>query len=238
LIEKTRKAYDDYEFHGVYHALYNYCTVDLSSFYLDILKDRLYTSLPASLERRSAQTVLHVILDAMVRIMAPIMIFTAEEIWRYLPAKPETGDSVHLGLFPQVNPDWHNPDLAEKWQRILIVREEVTKALETARVAKKIGHPLDARVVISAPADLYQELRPYVDELKTVFITSQAELVQDGSPADAYSSENIEGLEIQVIPAHGEKCERCWVRDPSVGSNPDHPTICHRCGDVVARLAS
>jgi isoleucyl-tRNA synthetase len=238
LIEGCRRSYDTYEFHGVYHALYNYCTVDLSSFYLDILKDRLYTFLPTDPARRSAQTVLYTVLDALVRIMAPIMAFTAEEIWRYLPEGKEKAASIHLELFPQANPDWHNPDLADKWQQILMVREDVTKALETARVAKKIGHPLDARVVISVPADLYQELWPYVDELKTVFITSQAELVQDGSPADAYLSENIEGLKIQVIPANGAKCERCWIRDPSVGSSPDHPTICHRCGDVVARLAS
>ena len=238
LIEECRRSYDAYEFHGVYHALYNYCTVDLSSFYLDILKDRLYTSLPADPQRRSAQTVLHTIIDALVRIMAPIMTFTAEEIWRYLPEETEKAASIHLELFPQANPGWNNPELADKWQRILMVREEVTKALETARVAKQIGHPLDARVVISAPADLYKDLLPYVDDLKTVFITSQAELVQDDFLADAYSSENIEGLIIKVIPAHGEKCERCWVRETSVGSNPDHPTICHRCSDTVARLAS
>ncbi len=236
LVEKARKAYKDYEFHGVYHGLYNYCTVDLSSFYLDILKDRLYTSLPMSMERRSAQTVLHTILDAMVRIMAPIMIFTAEEIRRYLPARTETADSVHLELFPVVAPQWNDPDLANRWQQILAVREEVTKALEAARVAKKIGHPLSARVVISAPETIYRELLPYADDLKTVFITSQAELRLDSMLADAYVSENIDGLTIQVDPAEGEKCERCWIHDPSVGSHPVHRTLCRRCSDVIENL--
>jgi len=238
LIEKTQEAYDDYEFHGVYHALYNYCTINLSSFYLDILKDRLYTSLPASIERRSAQTVLHTILNAMVRIMAPIMIFTAEEIKRYLPANAEATDSIHLDLFPQVEPQWHNADLVNRWQQILSMREEVAKALEAARVAKTIGHPLSARVVISAPDALYQALLPYADDLKMIFITSQAELTKDSSLTDAYVSENIEGLKIQVVPAEGEKCERCWIHEPSVGSHPDHPAICQRCGDVVENLPS
>ncbi len=238
LIERCRQSYKDYEFHGVYHAIYNYCTVDLSSFYLDILKDRLYTSPPAAQARRSAQTVLHAILDALVRIMAPIMVFTAEEIWRYLPANRDKTTSIHNELFPQGNPDWTDSELAEKWQRILMVREEVAKALEIARAEKKIGHPLDARIVISAPDDLHRELLPYADELKTVFITSQAELSTAEPTPDAYSSPNVEGLFVQVMSAQGEKCDRCWIREPSVGSISDHPTICHRCGKAVAELAS
>ncbi len=236
LIEKTRKAYMEYEFHGVYHALYNYCTVDLSSFYLDILKDRLYTSLPDSPERRSAQTTLHIILDAMVKIMAPIMIFTAEEIRRYLPDKTDAADSVHCELFPDPEPRWQDTDLAGRWQQILTVREEVTKALESARVAKIIGHPLSARVIIAAPDTLHSVLKLYADDLKMIFITSQAELTRDALPADAYVSEKIDGLAIQVVPAEGEKCDRCWIHDPSVGANPDFPTICRHCSDVVARL--
>jgi len=237
LVEKSKKAYMDFEFHSVYHGLYNYCTLDLSSFYLDILKDRLYTSLPASRERRSAQTVLHIILDAMVRIMAPIMIFTAEEIRRYLPATGQALDSVHLEQFPESVPQWNDPDLASRWQRILDVREEVTRALEAARVAKTIGHPLSARVIISAPEAIYRELLPYADDLSTVFITSQAILSQD-SPLgdDAFVSNNMDGLKIQVLPAEGEKCERCWIHDPSVGSHAGHPTLCRRCSDVVENL--
>ncbi len=233
LIEKTLKSYEEFEFHTIYHALYNYCTLDLSAFYLDILKDRLYTSPPESEERRSAQTVMYIVLNSIVRLVAPVLSFTAEEIWNFMPDWKEKEESIHLASMPVVNEALKDIDLAKKWERLLEVRGEVTKALEEARAKKLIGHSLDAAVTLSADEDLYHVLNPYADELRSIFIVSKATLVKAKSSTDAYPdayrATDIEGLAIRVETATGDKCERCWIHDLSVGSNPDHPTICSRC---------
>ena len=229
LVDKTQKGYATYDFHIVHHALYNFCTVDLSAFYLDVLKDRLYTSPAASAERRCAQTVMHVVLDALVRIMAPILPFTAEEIWRYMPAVHEKESSIHLALYPAIKPEWIDPARAEEWQTLLSVRSEVTRALEEARVQKQIGHPLDARVTISADDVLYRLLLPYQEDLRPLFIVSQIVLLESQPLSPAYISQEIAGLSIQVSPAEGAKCERCWIYDTGVGSHPEHATLCPRC---------
>ena len=237
LIEKTRKAYRTYEFHLVYHTFYNYCTLDLSAFYLDILKDRLYISPAKSKERRSAQTVMYSMLDAMVRLMAPILSFTAEEIWRFMPEKKKKEESVHLASLPEVNENWKDENLAEKWEQLLEIRSEVTKALEEARAKKLIGHPLDAAVTISCTKELHDTLRPYADDLKSIFIVSKASLVDGTSLTDAYESSEIEGLSVRVEVAEGEKCMRCWMHEPSVGSHSDHPSICERCRQALDSMA-
>jgi isoleucyl-tRNA synthetase len=229
LVDKTQKGYATYDFHIVHHALYNFCTVDLSAFYLDVLKDRLYTSPAASAERRCAQTVMHAVLDALVRIMAPILPFTAEEIWRYMPAVHEKESSIHLALYPAIKPEWIDPALAEEWQTLLSVRSEVTRALEEARVQKQIGHPLDARVMISADDVLYRLLLSYQEDLRPLFIVSQIFLLESQPLSPAYISQEIAGLSIQVSPAEGVKCERCWIYDTGVGSHPEHATLCPRC---------
>nr|MBL0715976.1 isoleucine--tRNA ligase [Desulfobacterales bacterium] len=144
LVQRAQKAYETYEFHMIYHALHNFCTLDLSAFYLDILKDRLYTSAPAAVARRGAQTVMYIVLDTMARLMAPILAFTAEEVWQYIPAVPDKPASVHGAPMPTVKPEWQDEALADKWRHLLAVRGEVTSALEAARSAKLIGHPLDA----------------------------------------------------------------------------------------------
>jgi len=236
LIERSLKAYESYDFHVIYHALYNYCIVDLSSFYLDVLKDRLYTSPPESAPRRSAQTVLYVIIDAIARIMAPVLAFTSEEIWRFVPDRPDREPSVHLATFPVVNADWKDSNLAEKWGRLLDVRGEVTKALEEARVKKQIGHSLDSAVTVFADQKLYDDLLPYANDLKTVFIVSAAFLVQGESPQGAFESSDFEGLSILVEPAAADKCERCWIHDTSVGTGKEHPTICSRCQDALQKI--
>ena len=233
IIERTRNAYDSYDFHIIYHTLHNYCALDLSAFYLDILKDRLYTSPPESSARRSAQTVLYIILDSIVRLMAPVLSFTSEEIWNFMPGYKGKETSIHLASLPDVKEEWKDSNLAKKWHRILEVRGEVTKALEKARVDKFIGHPLDASVTISANEELYNNLHPYMDDLRSIFITSEAYLIKDESLFDAYESEDIEGLSILVRPATGEKCERCWIHDNSVGTNSEQPTICNRCRDTL-----
>jgi isoleucyl-tRNA synthetase len=229
LVEKARQAYDLYEYHLIYHALHNFCTVDLSALYLDILKDRLYTSPPKSPERRSAQTVLYTLVDSLCRLMAPILPFTAEEIWRHIPAAAHKAASVHLTPLPSADPAVMDAALAERWEVVLSVRSEVTKALEAARVQKRIGHALDAAVTLSVGAELYERLAPYAADLRSFFIVSAAELLKDAPLEEAFESLEVKGLRVRVQPAAGKKCERCWIHETSVGQNPEHPTICGRC---------
>jgi isoleucyl-tRNA synthetase len=237
LVEKARRAYDLYEYHTIYHALHNFCAIDLSALYLDILKDRLYTSPARSLERRSAQTVLYRLLDTLARIMAPILPFTAEEIWRHMPAVPNQAASIHLTLLPAPDATLMDGRLAERWERLLQVRAEVTKALEAARVRKLIGHALDACVILSANNTLYTELAPYAAELRSLFIVSAAELLKDAPLDGATESTDVKGLKIRIEPAAGRKCERCWVHETSVGESPEHPTICGRCRKALGEAA-
>jgi isoleucyl-tRNA synthetase len=236
-VQKTLAAYDTYEYHIIYHALYNYCTLDLSAFYLDILKDRLYTTPPKSRARKSAQTVMHIILDSLARLMAPLLPFTAEEIWEHMPGRSDKGSSVHLSPLPEANSKWKNEDLAQQWGKILDVRAEVTKALEEARAAKQIGHPLDAAVTISAKEDYYNALQPYAGDLRFIFIVSKVSLLKDEKINGGFESENVEGLIIQIETAPGEKCERCWVHETTVGTDNEHPTICKRCQTSLAEIS-
>jgi len=236
LIQKTRKAYDAFEFHTVYHALHNYCTLDLSAFYLDVLKDRLYTSPPASDMRRGAQSVMYTIVKAITKLMAPMLPFTSEEIWSFMPLWDGKATSIHLAQLPDVDPAQQDDELANRWKRLLEVRGEVTKAMEEARAAKLIGHPLDAAVKLCPGKSLYSELAPYADELSTLFIVSHAELVETDSLDGAYQSPLIPGLSIFVEPAAGDKCERCWIHDVSVGDRVDHQTLCSRCSGVMSEI--
>jgi len=236
LTERVLKAYEEYDFHVIYHRLYNYCTLDLSAFYLDILKDRLYTSPPASVERRSAQTVMHTMLNSMARLMAPILAFTAEELWAHMPQRTGKEASVHMAALPDVRSQWKDEELKKRWQRILQVRGEVTKALEQARAKKQIGHPLDAAVTISAAGEFYEALAPYAGDLRTIFIVSRADLASEEKLADAYESDEIQNLFVGVAPATGKKCERCWMHEPTVGTVTDHPTICTRCKNALERM--
>jgi len=229
LIEKNLKAYDLYEHHVIYHSLHNFCTLDLSAFYLDILKDRLYTSPPESIGRRSAQSAIYILLDAIVKLMAPILPFTAEEVWQFMPEINDKAFSIHLLLLPEVKASYKDPELAMRWGKIVGVRDEALKALEVARAQKQIGHSLDANVTIIVPDSLYDDIYPYENELRSLLIVSGAVLKKGEAPSGAYQSETVEGLSIQVKKAGGEKCERCWVYDPTVGSNTEQPTICTRC---------
>jgi isoleucyl-tRNA synthetase len=231
LIDKIRTAYDRFEFHRVYHALHNYCVVDLSSFYLDILKDRLYISAKESQARRSAQTALHEILSSLLKLMAPILSFTAEEAWWCLPHRPS--ETIHSQQFPPMNSDLQDKALNERWQKILVLRSEVTKALEGARQAKVIGHPLDARVRLALPADWVESLAGQEGLLRSVFIVSQVSFAGQGDLENPFASAEIEGLFIHAEPASGEKCERCWVRTETVGQFAEFPTICDRCHSVI-----
>jgi isoleucyl-tRNA synthetase len=237
LIERIRNAYDTYEFHIIYHALYNYCIVDLSAFYLDILKDRLYTSPAESSGRKSAQTVIYILLDSLSRIMAPILAFTAEEIWNYIPGRKENAESVHLSSLPVVNEAWKDDRLAKNWKLLLEVRGEISKSLEDARVKKIVGHSLDALVTLYADDDLYDRLCPYKDDLRSIFIVSKTHLVKGEKPAGAFECHDIHGLAVKVDSAEGDKCERCWVHDISVGTDLERPTICSRCQDALIQIS-
>ncbi len=236
IVEKARAAYEAYEFHVIYHALYNYCTLDLSALYLDILKDRLYTSASQSSGRRSAQSVLYIVLETIARLMAPILPFTSDEIWQYMPPTNGRESSIHLALLPEINPAFKDDGLFQRWEYLLKIRSEATKALEDARAKKLIGHPLDAAVTISVNRDINETLQPYADKLRSLLIVSQTNLVTDEALDGGFQSAEIEGLHIRVEPAPGEKCERCWVHDTSVGSDPDQATICDRCRHALAGM--
>jgi len=236
LIGRIREAYNKHEYHLVFHNLNNFCAVDLSSFYLDILKDRLYIMGHGSKERQAAQTAIHEILMAIVRLMAPILSFTAEEIWGYLPEADTSEFSVHLSRFPSVNEDYIDKGLKERWDKIISVRGEVSKALEIARADKMIGHSLDARVDIYSPNSIGELLRDYRDQLSTIFIVSAAVLNDadiNETSGKVFKSNQIEGLKILISRAAGKKCERCWIYSETVGDNSDHPTICKRCASVL-----
>ncbi len=236
IIKKSITAYERYEFHTIHHALHNFCVVDLSSFYLDIIKDRLYTSPPDSDARKNAQSVIYLLLDSLVKIMAPILPFTSEEIWKFMPEFKGKKESVHLELLPEADKSWEDNDLAAKWKKILDVRAEVTKALEEARVKKLIGHPLDAEILIYIPDDNYRHtMDGFGEDLRDIFIVSAASLT-DKKDKNAYLSTEINGLEIVVNRANGEKCERCWKYDPSTGKNEQHPGICSRCLKALEEL--
>jgi isoleucyl-tRNA synthetase len=244
LIARVRRAYEGYQFHQVYHALTNFCAVDLSALYLDILKDRLYTGAPDDRGRRAAQTACYEILLAITRLMAPILTFTAEEVWDHLPGqgKPE---SVHLMTFPEERGEWVDEELEEEWERLLEVRGEVARALETARQRKIIGSSLEARVFIrQAPEEQWMPLLrdKGTEFLKTLFIVSEV-CLEEAPPVGAstrYESQDIPELVIEVVkadPSQGwRKCERCWVWSERVGTDAEHPALCERCAPVVRLL--
>ena len=226
LIPRVQTAYDDCEFHAIFHALNNFCSVDLSAVYLDILKDRLYTFRTDSPLRRGSQTVLFDIVMAMTKLMAPILSFTAEEIWRVVSAQIPGGlgvQSVHLASFPEVDPAWRDMELAARWETLLEYRSQVQGVLEASRRDKVIGSSLEAHVRIEADAKAYQFLKPYEKDLGTIFIVSKVTLSQ-GTAA---------GIQLAVAKSSAAKCERCWNYREAVGTDAEHPTLCDRCLEAI-----
>ncbi len=231
LTQRVRQAYERYEFHTLYHAVHNFCSIDLSAFYLDILKDRLYASAPSSIEYRSARTTLYRIVDTLTRLIAPVLSFTADEIWQRLPG--ERPVSVHLASFPEVVTADLDDALEATYERLLKVRNEVSRQLEKARTEKLIGQSLEAKVVLQAPTEYHEVLSRYLPLLPAYFIVSQVELTEDA--AGAVESTQVPGLKVNVAAAEGSKCERCWNYATSVGDRAEHPSLCSRC---VAALAA
>ena len=231
------KAYEDYEFHVMYHAVHNFCTVDLSSIYLDILKDRLYTEKDDSLLRRSAQTAMYEILTSLVRLVAPVICFTAEEVWQALPNREEREWSVHMADMPAENDRYLDKALEEKWKKRLALRSVVTKALEEARRAKVIGHPLDAEITIYADGEHLETLKAMEKELADFCLVSQAKISGDlsAAPENAFASEDGT-VKVSIAVCTLEKCERCWKRTPDVNSDPKHEHVCARCAKVLTEM--
>ncbi len=236
VVNRVLTAYDKYEFHTVYHTLHHFCVVDLSSFYLDIIKDRLYTSRADDPLRRDAQSVMAIILNAVVRMMAPILPFTADEIFNHMPKAADSKESVHLEPMVELDHEWKNDQLSLKWENIRALRAEMTKALEEARTQKMIGHPLDADVQIQLPdSELKTQVENLTESLNDIFIVSKATLVEKLDES-AYQGKEIEGLFIKVTKATGEKCGRCWRYDDTIGTDTDHPDTCERCATVLKQI--
>ncbi len=231
-LHRVRKAYENYQFYVVYHSLYKFCTVELSAIYFDILKDRLYTSAPKSLGRRSAQTALYLLLDKLTRLMAPILAFTADEIWERFLSHHQPNEawrpSVHLAEFPASDAAFHDEGLLRRWRELMEIRRQVLKALEIKRAEKEIGSSLEAKVIITGGGPSFELLSQYEDQLPAIFIVSQTEL----RPAETQQ------LHIHVTRAEGQKCERCWNYSPSVGQHPRYPTVCQRCVTTLLELES
>ena len=234
----VQQAYEEFAFHKIYHRLNHFCIVDLSAFYFDVLKDRLYISSPKSQARRSAQTAIWRIGEALTRLLAPIMSFTSEEVWQYLPKVESRCESVHLAQFPSpieirgsetVGPA--DSKLNEDWTTLRSVRDEVLKALETARNNKLIGTGLEAQVAITAADPVYPLLQHSADQLRYLFIVSHVTLTQG-------SGNGTGGVHVEVRKADGAKCERCWNYSTQVGEDRTYPTVCERCSAVLKEMES
>jgi len=247
LVKKCREWYGSYDFHRVYHAIHDYCVVDLSAFYFDVLKDRLYTKAPKNKSRRSAQTAVCKISDALIRLAAPVLVFTSEELWKYLPKAASAPESVHMALFPEA--EALTTGLArgtyERWQLLKEVRGLALQKLEDARNSKQIGGALEAKVrlhlekpyLMSSDFSLKDLLQRSASILPALFIVSQV-VIEDAPIDGAAPSASLPGLTIKIDRADGKKCERCWNYSTHVGENPRYPTVCERCSEALAEIES
>ncbi len=233
LKQMVNNNYDKYEFYNLFHDIHYFAGIDMSAFYLDIIKDRLYTEKGDSVERRSAQTVMYEVLMAMTKMIAPVLSFTAEEIWSSLPEVSKDAESVVLTSWYTENPEYINQELADKWEKLVELRGEVNRVLEKARQDKVIGHSLNAYVYLNSKNDEYMEfLKTNEALLEDILIVSKVSL--GGSLDGSVKSDLIEDLEIKVLHAEGEKCERCWKYSTELGTNKEHPSICPRCTGVIS----
>ena len=236
LIGRARAAYDAYEFHTIYHDVNNFCTVELSKLYIDITKDRVYAESATSFARRSAQSAMYYIISTLTRLLAPLLSFTAEEIWQAMPrAKGDVAESVFLNDLPAYDEALAFADVRDKWDRLFALREPVMKALELARAEKRIGKSLDAAVTVYAPeAESYALLSTFEKELPTVFIVSQVKLENAAAPAEAVVEENYP-IGVVVCEAAGEKCDRCWNYTTEGVTSDEDGCLCPRCRAVLGK---
>jgi len=233
LVERVTEAYENYEFYRVYHFVHNFCVVEMSSFYLDVLKDRLYTFARDSRERRSCQTVMRELLLVLTRLLAPIIVFTSEEVWKCADPDGRIAPSVHLADWPSPDPDFMDVELDARWQRFMTVRGDVTRELEKLRAEKVIGSSLEATVELyTRDEELAGFLTNFSEPLETLFIVSGVSVGTD-EPGDTIAALDTPGLSIRVSVSPHPKCARCWNRRESVGTDPDYPDLCDRCREVV-----
>jgi len=228
LKRSVTESYDKYEFYNLFQGIHYFAAIDMSAFYLDIIKDRLYTEKKDSIARRAAQTVMYEVLMTLTKMVAPILSFTAEEIWESIPAETREAESYVN------NDEYLKPELDEKWQQIIKLRKEVNKKLEKARQGenKIIGNSLDAKVSLYTEANTLKDfIKENLELLETVFIVSDLEVV-DSVDENFTDAEEIEKLKIKITHADGEKCERCWKYD-KLGTDSEHPTLCPRCTAVL-----
>lgn len=224
LIDKVKNGYDTFEFHQVYHAIHNFCVVDMSNFYLDVLKDRLYTEKADSQARRAAQTAMFIILDALTRMIAPILAYTSDEIWKFMPHHSDAdAENVVYNSMPEKLSVDCDSEFAAKWDKIHELRDTVKKSLEVVIKEKTIRSSLEASVTLKASGNELDFLKSVESELATIFIVSQVNVVE----AD------VNELGVEVAKANGEKCERCWSFSETVGTDSEHPTICKRCAEIL-----
>ena len=234
VLKVSRDAFEVYDYHTAAHSLHTFCVVEMSNFYFDVLKDRLYTSAPESQTRRAAQTVLYKVLDALTLMLTPILAFTADEIWQSMPHdKSRNAQSPLFNEIPQPDFIEADADFIAKWERIHSVRYDVQKALELARNEKIIGKPLEAKVELFAQGELYDFLKSVEADLPEIFITSSVTV----SNGEGEVKGDVEGLSVTVSKADGEKCERCWKFSSTVGSDAEHPTLCAHCASVMKELS-
>lgn len=234
LSRRMRTAYDTCDFHIAYHAAHRFASVDLGGFYLDVLKDRLYCDAADSPQRRSAQTAFLIIMKELTQLLAPILVFTAEEIWEHLPASVRPEKSVHHSTWQELPAEYWDPALDERWDAFLDIRRVVSKGLELARSDKAIGAANEAQVVIYANEQHRAVLHSFAEDLRLLFIVSAVEVrpFEEGQ-APLYSED---GIAVDVTRAGGEKCERCWKYFPQMSDNPEHSQICQRCSDAIGAL--
>ena len=226
LLDRLVKAYEDYEFHIIFHETHSFCVNQLSSFYLDVLKDRLYVELPDSFKRRSSQTAIYLILKSMLKALAPVMVHTAEEAWQHLPGEKEA--SIHLEDWPEKIPTTLTAEEENIWKSFFILRDEVNKKLEDARQRKLIGNSLAAKLEISLRDEFYQSVSNLDKELGEILLVSDVKLSR--------SNGNSNEMNVTVVPIEYQKCQRCWTYSPSVGEDENHPDLCKRCVSVVESL--
>ena len=235
LIEKCVSAYDNYEFYNVIHAVHKFCVMDMSNFYLDIVKDRLYCEKRDSLLRRSAQSALYEILDAMVRLIAPILAFTSNEIWLSM-AHDESANSEHVMLndMPRVNPLYaFDSGTDESFNALIALRNDVNKALELARAEKIIGKPLEASVTLFISDNAKAQFEKIAEmPLSTIFIVSETKFVFGAG--EGYEGDEFKGVTILIKPCGAPKCIRCWMHNEHIGENAEHPELCPRCVAAVS----
>ena len=234
LIKTARNGYDTYQFHLVYHAVNNFCTIDMSKLYIDITKDRVYVEKSDSPARRSAQSAMYRIISALDRIIAPMLAFTAEEIWQAMPhSAADNKTSVYLNDLPIPSHEYEF-DGAEKWEQLFDLRDDIMKALELARAEKRIGKSLDAKVTVyTSEPDILKLLGEFTEaELATVFITSGAHVVNGEAPEGAFKPDDGKQIGVLVEPADGEKCDRCWCYSTH-GEKTEEGFICDRCKKIL-----